>query len=55
MREHGLGNAALTRCLGIVEGMVRCLLDLDRRSHIGHIEAALHALGQRLVVATQAA
>ena len=55
MREHGLGNAALAKRLGTVEGTVRRLLDIDHRSHIGHIEAALHALGQRLVVATQAA
>ena len=55
MRERGLGNAALARRLGTVEGTVRRLLDLDHRSHIGQVEAALHALGQRLVVATQAA
>ena len=55
MRERGLGNAVLAKRLGTVEGTVRRLLDLDHRSHIGHIEAALHALGQRLVVATRAA
>ena len=55
MRERGLGNAALARRLGTVEGTVRRLLDLDHRSHIGQVEAALHALGQRLVVATRAA
>ena len=55
MRERGVGNAALARRLGTVEGTVRRLLDLDHRSHIGQVEAALHALGQRLVVATQAA
>ena len=32
-----------------------CLIDLDHRSHIGQIETALHALGKRLMVATQAA
>ena len=37
------------------EGAVRRLIDLDHRSHIGQIETALHALGQRLTVATQAA
>lgn len=46
---------ALVKRLGTVEGTVRRLLDLDHRSHIGQVEAALHALGQRLVVATQAA
>ena len=55
MREQGLGNAALAKRLETVEGTVRRLLDLDHRSHIGQVEAALHALGQRLVVATRAA
>ena len=55
MRERGLGNAALAKQLGTVEGTVRRLLDLDHRSHIGQVEAALHVLGQRLVVATRAA
>ena len=55
MRERGLSNAALARRLGTVEGAVRRLIDLDHRSHIGQVETALHALGQRLVVVTQAA
>lgn len=55
MRERGTSNAALARQLGTVEGAVRRLIDLDHRSHIGQVETALHALGQRLVVATQAA
>ena len=55
MCECGLGNAAMAKRLGTVEGTVRCLLDLDHRSHIGQVEAALHVLGQRLVVATRAA
>ncbi len=55
MRDRGLGNAALARRLGTPEGTVRRLLDLDHRSHIGQVEAALRALGQRLVVATRAA
>lgn len=55
MRECGIGNVALARKLGTVEGTVRRLLDLDHRSHIGQVEAALHVLGQRLVVATRAA
>lgn len=55
MQERGIGNAALARRLDTVEGTVRRLLDLDHRSHIGQVEAALRALGQRLVVATQAA
>ena len=55
MRERGLSNAALARRLGTMEGTVRRLIDLDHRSHIGQVEAALAALGQRLVVATRAA
>ena len=55
MRERGLSNAGLARQLGTVEGAVRRLIDLDHRSHIGQVETALHALGQRLVVATRAA
>ena len=55
MLERGLSNAALARQLGTMEGTVRRLIDLDHRSHIGQVETALHALGQRLVVATQAA
>ena len=48
MRERGLGNATMAKRLGTVEGTVRHLLDLDHRSHIGQVEAALHVLGQRL-------
>ena len=55
MREQGIGNAALARRLDTVEGTVRRLLDLDHRSHIGQVEAALRALGQRLLVETRAA
>lgn len=55
MRERGMSNAGLARQLGTVEGAVRRLIDLDHRSHIGQVETALHALGQRLVVATRAA
>jgi hypothetical protein len=36
--------------LGLSEGAIRRLLDLDHRSHIGQIDAALAALGKRLVV-----
>ena len=55
MRTKGIGNTALAERLGVTEGAVRRLVDPDHRSHIGQVEAALHALGQRLVVATQAA
>ena len=55
MRAEGVGNTALAERLGVTEGAVRRLVDPDHRSHIGQVEAALHALGQRLVIATQAA
>ncbi len=55
MRAQGVGNTALAARLGHTEGAVRRLIDLDHRSHIGQIETALHALGQRFTVATQAA
>ena len=55
MRAQGVGNTALAARLGVTEGAVRRLVDLDHRSHIGQVETALLALGQRLTVATQAA
>ena len=55
MRARRLSNTALAEQLGTAEGTVRRLLDLDHRSHIGQVEVALQALGQRLVVVTQAA
>ena len=55
MRAQGLGSTALARRLGLTEGAVRRLIDLDHRSHINQIETALKALGRRLTVATQAA
>ena len=50
MRGAGLTRVALGKRLGISEGAVRRLLDLDHRSHIGQVEAALAVLGKRLVV-----
>ena len=55
MRAQGVGNTALAVRLGISEGAVRRLIDLDHRSHIGQIETALRALGQRLTVGSRAA
>ena len=55
MRAEGIGNSALAARLGLSEGAVRRLVDLDHRSHIGQIETALHALGRRMTVVTQAA
>lgn len=50
MRGAGLTRVALGKRLGISESAVRRLLDLDHRSHIGQVEAALAVLGKRLVV-----
>ena len=55
MCADGVSNATLAMRLGLSEGAVRRLIDLDHRSHIGQIETALYALGQRLMVATHAA
>ena len=55
MRVQGVGNTALARQLGLSEGAVRRMVDLDHRSHIGQIESALKVLGRRLTVATRAA
>ncbi|MGH7427216.1 MAG: hypothetical protein ACREJ4_02445, partial [Candidatus Methylomirabilaceae bacterium] len=53
MTESGLTRVGLGKKLTLSEGAIRRLVDLDRRSHIGQIEAALAALGQRLVVPIQ--
>ena len=50
MRGAGLSNVALARRLKVTEAAVRRLLDLDHRSHIGQVEAALAQLGKRLLV-----
>ena len=55
MRSKRVGNTALAARLGLSEGAIRRLIDLDHRSHIGQIEKALHAMGRRLTVSTQAA
>ncbi len=55
MYAEGVGNTALAERLGLSEGAVRRLLDIDHRSHISQIETALQALGRRLTIATQAA
>jgi len=55
MREAGISNVELGSRLGISEGAVRRLLDLDHRSHVSQIEAALQVFGQCLVVSVQAA
>ena len=41
--------------LGLSEGAVWRLIDLDHRSYVGPVETALRALGKRLTVPTRAA
>ena len=55
MRSQAVGNTALAARLGLTEGAVRRLVNLDHRSHIGQVETALRALGQQLTIATRAA
>ena len=50
MLEQRVTNVELARRLGTVEGAVRRLLDVDHRSHIGQVEAALARLQRSLVV-----
>jgi antitoxin HicB len=51
----GATVSGLARALGIDPKGVRRLLDLDHRSHIGEVEAALAQLGVRIEVAARAA
>ncbi|WP_366654460.1 type II toxin-antitoxin system HicB family antitoxin [Fodinicurvata sp. EGI_FJ10296] len=55
MREQRVTNVELARRLGVSETVVRRLLDLDHRSHIGQLDQALSALGRRMVVTVQPA
>lgn len=50
MLAEGVSNVDLGRRLGLDEKAVRRLRDPLHRSHIGAVEAALRALGRRLVV-----
>ena len=55
MREQGLNNVALAKRLGVTEPIVRRMLNVAHRSHIGEIERALSLLGRRLEVIDKAA
>ena len=50
MLEQHVSNADLAERMGKAEAEVRRLLNLDHRSDIGQIEAALAALGKRLEI-----
>jgi antitoxin HicB len=53
MREAGLTQAALAERLACDPRQVRRLLDLDHHSRLDQLEAALSALGKRLVIEVQ--
>jgi len=53
MREAGLSQGALAERLGCDPRQVRRLLDLDHRSRLDQLEAALAVLGKRLVLEVQ--
>jgi antitoxin HicB len=50
MREARLSQVGLAERLGCDPHQVRRLLDLDHRSRLDQLEAALAALGKRLVL-----
>ncbi len=50
MRDQGVSQVALARRIGRDPKDVRRLLDLMHRSRLDRLEAALKALGKRLIV-----
>jgi antitoxin HicB len=48
MRGEGLNTVTLARKLGLVEGEVRRMLDLDHQTRIGTLEKALWQLGKQV-------
>ena len=54
MREQGITNVALAARLGLGENAVRRLIDPDHRSHMDHLERALHAVERSVVVVDDA-
>jgi antitoxin HicB len=50
MREHGMRNTALAKRLGVSETVVRRMLDPKHDTKPERIQAALAALGKRIVV-----
>jgi len=49
--EQGVSNSELARRLGVRETVVRRMLDPDHDTRSEKIQAALEALGKRIVVA----
>ena len=50
LREHGMRNTELARRLGVSETVVRRMLDPKHDTKPARIQAALNALGKRIVV-----
>lgn len=55
MREQGIGKAELARRLGWHISQVDRTLDIQHRSRLDHMDAALSAIGQRLQIDVVAA
>ena len=55
MREGRVSNVGLAERLGVTETVVRRLVNLQHRSHIGQVEKALKVLGRKLEVRVKAA
>ncbi len=53
MHDAQITRVELGKRLGVSEGAIRRLLDLDHKSHIGQVDAALTRLGKQLVVEVQ--
>ena len=53
MRDKGLTNVALADRLGVSETAIRRLVDPEHRSHIDHVQNALHKIGYSLAVDVQ--
>jgi antitoxin HicB len=53
MREQGINNSALARRLGVRETVVRRMLDPNHETRSEKLQAALDALGKRIVVAVE--
>ena len=55
MREQKIANSELARRLGVRETIIRRMLDPDHATKTEKLEAALAALGKRIIVAVDAA
>jgi len=53
MREQGITNSALARRLGVRETVVRRMLDPNHETRSEKLQAALSAIGKRVIVAVE--